>query len=85
VGGREVYRNILHVMYHIIKKKGVDDLYRNLRPSCIKVMPTTGISFMCYESLKKILVEGEEEVRVMLTRRNHMIGVLTLNIFVFND
>jgi hypothetical protein len=61
VGRREVYRNILHVMYHIMKE-GVSGLYHNLRPSCIKVMPTADISFMCYESLKKILVEGEEEV-----------------------
>jgi solute carrier family 25 (mitochondrial phosphate transporter), member 23/24/25/41 len=61
VGGREVYRNVLHAIYRIIRKEGVGGLYRGLGPSCIKMMPAAGISFMCYEACKRILVEGEEE------------------------
>ncbi|KAK3156307.1 hypothetical protein QOZ80_2AG0105450 [Eleusine coracana subsp. coracana] len=67
VGGREVYRNVLHAMYCIVKKEGVGGLYRGLGPSCIKLMPAAGISFMCYEALKRVLVDeqdDEEEVGV---------------------
>jgi hypothetical protein len=61
VGGRQVYRHVLHAMYCILKKEGVDGLYRGLGPSCIKLMPAAGISFMCYEACKKILVDKEDE------------------------
>ncbi|TVU02508.1 hypothetical protein EJB05_51993, partial [Eragrostis curvula] len=61
VGGRQVYNNVLHAMYCIVKKEGAGGLYRGLGPSCIKLMPAAGISFMCYEACKRILVEGEEE------------------------
>uniref|UniRef100_A0A0E0JX14 Uncharacterized protein n=1 Tax=Oryza punctata TaxID=4537 RepID=A0A0E0JX14_ORYPU len=57
VGGRQVYRNVLHAMYCILRGEGAAGLYRGLGPSCIKLMPAAGISFMCYEALKKILVE----------------------------
>ncbi|KAF0935294.1 hypothetical protein E2562_032009 [Oryza meyeriana var. granulata] len=57
VGGRQVYRNVLHAMYCILRSEGAAGLYRGLGPSCIKLMPAAGISFMCYEALKKILVE----------------------------
>jgi solute carrier family 25 (mitochondrial phosphate transporter), member 23/24/25/41 len=60
VGGREVYRNVLHAMYRIVRKEGIGGLYRGLGPSCIKLMPAAGISFMCYEACKRILAEGEE-------------------------
>jgi solute carrier family 25 (mitochondrial phosphate transporter), member 23/24/25/41 len=62
VSGREVYRNGLHTIYRIVRKEGIDGLYRGLGPRCIKLMPAAGISFMCYEACKRILVEGEEEV-----------------------
>ncbi|PAN04612.1 hypothetical protein PAHAL_1G079200 [Panicum hallii] len=61
VGGRQVYRHVLHAMYCILKKEGATGLYRGLGPSCIKLMPAAGISFMCYEACKKILVDKEDE------------------------
>ncbi|RLN09884.1 adenine nucleotide transporter BT1, chloroplastic/amyloplastic/mitochondrial-like [Panicum miliaceum] len=61
VGGRQVYRHILHAMYCILKKEGTAGLYRGLGPSCIKLMPAAGISFMCYEACKKILVDKEDK------------------------
>ncbi|XP_062217618.1 adenine nucleotide transporter BT1, chloroplastic/amyloplastic/mitochondrial-like [Phragmites australis] len=61
LGGRQVYRNVLHAMYCIVRKEGVGGLYRGLGPSCIKLMPAAGISFMCYEACKKILVDREDE------------------------
>jgi hypothetical protein len=48
-------------MYCILKKEGATGLYRGLGPSCIKLMPAAGISFMCYEACKKILVDKEDE------------------------
>ena len=53
--GRAVYRGTLHCMQSIIKEQGIGGLYRGLAPSCIKLMPAAGISFMCYEALKTIL------------------------------
>nr|ACX68637.1 ADP-glucose brittle-1 transporter precursor [Triticum aestivum] len=61
VGGRQVYKNVLHAMYCILKKEGAAGLYRGLGPSCIKLMPAAGISFMCYEACKKILVDDKED------------------------
>nr|CAB3449259.1 unnamed protein product [Digitaria exilis] len=61
VGGRQVYRHVLHAMYCILKREGAAGLYRGLGPSCIKLMPAAGISFMCYEACKKILVDKEDE------------------------
>lgn len=61
VGGRQVYQNVLHAIYCILKKEGAGGLYRGLGPSCIKLMPAAGIAFMCYEACKKILVDKEED------------------------
>jgi hypothetical protein len=60
VGGRQIYKNVFHALYCIMEKDGVGGLYKGLGPSCIKLMPAAGISFMCYEACKKILVEAEE-------------------------
>lgn len=60
VNGR-VYDNMLHALLSILEKEGVVGLYRGLGPSCIKIVPAAGISFMCYEACKKILVEKEDE------------------------
>ncbi|GJW23364.1 adenine nucleotide transporter BT1, chloroplastic/mitochondrial-like protein [Tanacetum coccineum] len=60
INGR-VYDNMLHALLTILEKEGVQGLYRGLGPSCIKIVPAAGISFMCYEACKKILVEKEED------------------------
>lgn len=60
VNGR-VYDNMLHALLSILEKEGVTGLYRGLGPSCMKLMPAAGISFMCYEACKKILVEKEDD------------------------
>ncbi|KAK4853741.1 hypothetical protein QYF36_013838 [Acer negundo] len=61
VSGRQVYKNMLHALASILEKDGLPGLYKGLGPSCIKLVPAAGISFMCYEACKKILVEMEEE------------------------
>ncbi|KAL6839499.1 hypothetical protein ACP4OV_030769 [Aristida adscensionis] len=58
-----VYNNVFHALYCIMEKEGISGLYKGLGPSCIKLMPAAGISFMCYEACKKILVEDDEENR----------------------
>ncbi|XP_075509792.1 adenine nucleotide transporter BT1, chloroplastic/mitochondrial-like [Primulina tabacum] len=59
LNGRQ-YRNMLHALLSILKHEGVEGLYRGLGPSCMKLVPAAGISFMCYEACKKILVEDED-------------------------
>lgn len=61
VSGREVYKNVLHALASILEKEGVPGLYKGLGPSCVKLVPAAGISFMCYEACKRILVEEGEE------------------------
>ncbi|XP_057416989.1 adenine nucleotide transporter BT1, chloroplastic/mitochondrial-like [Lotus japonicus] len=59
LNGRQ-YSNMLHALMSILEKEGVSGLYRGLGPSCLKLVPAAGISFMCYEACKKILVENEQ-------------------------
>ena len=61
VSGRQVYKNVLHALASILEQEGVQGLYRGLGPSCVKLVPAAGISFMCYEACKRILVENEDE------------------------
>lgn len=61
VGGRKVYKNMLHALLSILEDEGIGGLYKGLGPSCMKLMPAAGISFMCYEACKKILIEEEDE------------------------
>ncbi|KAK3029083.1 hypothetical protein RJ639_039227 [Escallonia herrerae] len=60
INGRQ-YHNMLHALICILEKEGVAGLYRGLGPSCVKLVPAAGISFMCYEACKRILVENEDE------------------------
>ncbi|KAM7262627.1 hypothetical protein ACFE04_000310 [Oxalis oulophora] len=60
LNGRQ-YNNMLHALASILETEGIQGLYRGLGPSCLKLVPAAGISFMCYEACKKILVEQEEE------------------------
>uniref|UniRef100_J3LAP3 Uncharacterized protein n=1 Tax=Oryza brachyantha TaxID=4533 RepID=J3LAP3_ORYBR len=55
-GPSELYRGLAPSLIGVVPE-GAAGLYRGLGPSCIKLMPAAGISFMCYEALKKVLVE----------------------------
>ncbi|PIN23984.1 Mitochondrial solute carrier protein [Handroanthus impetiginosus] len=59
VSGRQVYKNVLHALASILEQEGIHGLYRGLGPSCLKLVPAAGISFMCYEACKRILVEKD--------------------------
>ncbi|CAN0838693.1 Adenine nucleotide transporter BT1, chloroplastic/mitochondrial [Linum grandiflorum] len=54
------YTSMLHALTGILEKEGLGGLYRGLGPSCLKLVPAAGISFMCYEACKKVLVAEEE-------------------------
>lgn len=56
------YKNMLHALVSILERDGFEGLYRGLGPSCMKLVPAAGISFMCYEACKRILVENEKDV-----------------------
>ncbi|KAK4480159.1 hypothetical protein RD792_013219 [Penstemon davidsonii] len=57
----KVYKNVLHALASILEQDGIHGLYKGLGPSCVKLVPAAGISFMCYEACKKILIEKEDE------------------------
>lgn len=61
VSGRQVYKNMLHALVCILETEGLPGLYKGLGPSCLKLVPAAGISFMCYEACKRILVDKEDE------------------------
>ncbi|XWS73107.1 hypothetical protein CRYUN_Cryun02cG0097100 [Craigia yunnanensis] len=61
LNGRQVYKNVLHALSSILEQEGIHGLYKGLGPSCMKLVPAAGISFMCYEACKRILVEKDEE------------------------
>jgi hypothetical protein len=46
VGGRKVYKSMLHALLTILEDEGVWGLYRGLWPSCMKLVPATGISYV---------------------------------------
>eukprot|EP00850_Spirogloea_muscicola_P005896 SM000027S09677 [mRNA] locus=s27:688259:689711:+ [translate_table: standard] len=57
--GRVIYKGTLDALTSIAREEGVVGLYKGLGPSCLKLMPAAGISFMCYEALKRVLIEEE--------------------------
>ncbi|XP_019188897.1 PREDICTED: adenine nucleotide transporter BT1, chloroplastic/mitochondrial [Ipomoea nil] len=61
VSGRQVYKNVIHALATILEQEGIPGLYKGLGPSCMKLVPAAGISFMCYEACKRILVEKDNE------------------------
>jgi solute carrier family 25 phosphate transporter 23/24/25/41 len=52
---------VVHALVSILEQEGIQGLYRGLGPSCMKLVPAAGISFMCYEACKKILIDNDEE------------------------
>ncbi|KAL4332450.1 hypothetical protein GQ457_07G041470 [Hibiscus cannabinus] len=59
--GRQVYKNVVHALASILEQEGIRGLYKGLGPSCMKLVPAAGISFMCYEACKRILVDKDDD------------------------
>ncbi|KAI4376907.1 hypothetical protein MLD38_014614 [Melastoma candidum] len=60
LSGRQVYKDVIHALTSILEQEGIQGLYRGLGPSCMKLVPAAGISFMCYEACKRILIEDDD-------------------------
>ncbi|KAL3536446.1 hypothetical protein ACH5RR_004907 [Cinchona calisaya] len=60
VGGRaRVYNTgLFGTIGHIVRTEGLHGLYRGIMPEYYKVVPSVGIVFMTYETLKKLLSSG---------------------------
>ncbi|KAL9313295.1 hypothetical protein ACSQ67_018747 [Phaseolus vulgaris] len=61
ISGRQVYKDVFHALACILEQEGMQGLYRGLVPSCMKLIPAAGISFMCYEACKRVFLENDEE------------------------
>ena len=59
--GRQ-YKNMLHALLSILEVEGIPGLYRGLGPSCMKLVPAAGISFMCYEACKRTMTQKKDEI-----------------------
>ncbi|PIN11673.1 Mitochondrial solute carrier protein [Handroanthus impetiginosus] len=58
-GRARVYNSgLLGTFRHIIHTEGLRGLYRGIMPEYYKVVPSVGIVFMTYETLKKLLSHG---------------------------
>lgn len=59
-GGRARVYNMgfLGTFGHIFRSEGMRGLYRGIMPEYYKVVPSVGIVFMTYETLKKLLSDG---------------------------
>lgn len=60
ISGRQ-YKSMLNALVSILQHEGIPGLYKGLGPSCMKLVPAAGISFMCYEACKRILIEKQED------------------------
>ncbi|KNA16870.1 hypothetical protein SOVF_085270 [Spinacia oleracea] len=62
-GGRaRVYNTgIIGTFKHIIRSEGLKGLYRGILPEFYKVVPSVGIVFMTYETMKKLLSNNSVE------------------------
>ena len=59
LSGRHVYNNLFHALSSILEKEGLPGLYKGLGPSWMKLVLGAGISFMCYEAYKRLLIEED--------------------------
>ena len=57
-GRAHVYTTGIFGMFrHIIRMEGMRGLYRGILPELYKVVPSAGICFMTYETLKMLLAD----------------------------
>lgn len=54
-GNPILYRGSLACFRGVAAKEGVSALYKGLRPACVATIPGTGIAYITYEVMKKVL------------------------------
>ena len=58
-GQARVYKSgLFGTFVHIVRSEGLRGLYRGILPEYYKVVPSVGIVFTTYETLKKFLSNG---------------------------
>lgn len=56
INGRPIqYKSLVDAAVGIVRKEGPGSLYRGLQPICISAIPSAGVSYVVYESVKKFL------------------------------
>lgn len=56
IGGRPVqYKSMVDAAVRIVKTEGLGALYRGLQPMYVSAIPSAGVSYVVYESVKKVL------------------------------
>ena len=56
IGGRPVqYRSMMDAAVGIVRNEGPRSLYRGLHPTYMSVLPSAGVSYVVYESVKNLL------------------------------
>merc|ERR1712194_786966 len=54
-GNPVLYKNTIDCMTGIAKKEGIAQLYKGLGPACVATIPGTGVAYITYEFMKKML------------------------------
>ena len=54
-GNPILYKNTFDCFAGIVKKEGIQALYKGLGPACVATIPGTGIAYITYETMKKVL------------------------------
>jgi len=55
-GNPVLYKNTIDCIAGIAKKEGFAQLYKGLGPACVATIPGTGIAYITYEFMKKVLL-----------------------------
>ena len=56
-----LYRDFFSSLRAIIRREGVSGLYKGMVPNVLRTLPSSGVTFMVYESVRSFLGEEDEE------------------------
>jgi len=54
-GNPVLYKNTIDCMVGVARKNGIGALYKGVGPACVATIPGTGIAYITYEVMKKVL------------------------------
>jgi hypothetical protein len=58
-----LYRGFLSSLRDIIRREGASGLYKGMVPNVLRTLPSSGVTFMVYESVRSFLGEDDEARR----------------------
>jgi hypothetical protein len=56
-----VYDGFLRSLRDIVRREGASGLYKGMVPNVLRTLPSSGVTFMVYESVRSFLGEEDEE------------------------